>query len=72
MIDTRAHLAWAKQRALEYLDAGDVPNAVASWMSDLRKHEQLADHASIELIGMHALSGQLNERTARELIEGSR
>lgn len=66
------HLAWAKQRALEYLDAGDVTNAVASWTSDLRKHEQLADHASIELLMMHALSGLLNERTARELIEGSR
>lgn len=65
------HLAWAKTRALEYLDAGDVPNAVASWTSDLSKHEQTADHASLELIPMHALAGLLNERTARELIEGS-
>ena len=33
-----AHLAWAKKRALEYLDAGDTTNAVASMSSDLDKH----------------------------------
>jgi hypothetical protein len=36
---TRAeHLAWCKQRALEYLDAGDLVNAMASMGSDMSKH----------------------------------
>jgi hypothetical protein len=34
------HLAWCKQRALEYLDRGDLQNAVASMGSDLNKHEE--------------------------------
>lgn len=33
------HLAWAKARALEYLEAGDAGGAVASMLSDLQKHE---------------------------------
>ena len=32
------HLAWCKRRALEYVDAGDLTNAVASMGSDLKKH----------------------------------
>ena len=36
---TRAeHLEWCKQRAREYLDRGDLANAVASMGSDLDKH----------------------------------
>jgi len=33
------YLEWAKKRALEYLDAGDLQNAVASMGSDLNQHE---------------------------------
>lgn len=32
------HLAWCKRRALEYVDAGDLDQAVASMASDLSKH----------------------------------
>jgi hypothetical protein len=36
---TRAeHLAWCKQRALEYVDRGDLAQALASMISDLGKH----------------------------------
>jgi hypothetical protein len=36
---TRAeHMAWAKQRALEYVDRGEGLNAIASMLSDLGKH----------------------------------
>jgi len=35
------HLAWSKQRALEYLDAGDLANAFTSMASDLSKHPEL-------------------------------
>lgn len=38
---TRAeHVAWAKQRALEELEASGVGNAVSSIASDLTKHEE--------------------------------
>lgn len=37
------HLAWAKKRALAYLDHGDVVNALTSMGSDLSKHEELKD-----------------------------
>jgi hypothetical protein len=33
------HLAWAKARAQELLDRGDVVQAVSSMISDLAKHE---------------------------------
>jgi hypothetical protein len=35
------HVAWAKQRALEYLTRGDLNNALASMISDLRKHPEI-------------------------------
>lgn len=69
---TRAeHLQWAKDRALEYLDRGELVDAVASFGSDLNKHDELRGHASVELLAMHALSGLLDARSARELIEGA-
>jgi hypothetical protein len=40
---TRAeHLQWCKDRALEYVDAGDLNGAIASMTSDLRKHKETA------------------------------
>lgn len=36
------HLAWCKKRAHEYLDQGDLQNAVASMMSDMQKHPETA------------------------------
>lgn len=63
------HLAWAKERALAYLP--DWSSAMASFVSDLGKHKDTADHAVIELFGLHAVSGLLNERECRDLIEGS-
>lgn len=34
-------LGWAKKRALEYLDAGDIANAVASMGSDMDNPESI-------------------------------
>lgn len=36
------HLQWAKDRAIEYVDRGDMVNALASFASDCRKHEDTA------------------------------
>ena len=69
---TRAeHLAWCKTRALAYVDVGDLPNAFASLVSDLRKHPETEDHGAMELGMMLALGGQLNARDdMRDFIEG--
>ena len=50
------HLAWCKQRALEYCDAGDVDQAFASMASDLGKHPETEGHMGIQL-GMTQLMG---------------
>lgn len=36
------HVAWAKQRALEYAEIGDAANCIASMLSDMRKHRETA------------------------------
>lgn len=72
MPETRAeHLAWCKDRALEYADRGDMANAVASLLSDLRKHPETENHAGAQLMAMMVMSGQF-ERPGelRKFIEG--
>lgn len=64
------HLDWCKARAKEYLDKGDIPNAIASMMSDLRKHpETETNNPFLDMLGMQAAaSGDIRE--ARRYIEG--
>lgn len=72
MTGTRAeHLAWCKQRALEYADSGDMAGALASMTSDLRKHPE-TDGSDVGVLGMMLLmSGQLDTPAQmREWIEG--
>ena len=70
--DTRAaHLAWCKERALAYVDEGDLNNAFASLVSDLRKHPETSGHIAGELGMMMLLAGQLNTPHAmRDFITG--
>jgi hypothetical protein len=53
----KEHLAWCKQRALEYLDRGDLTNALASMISDMRKHPENigAVHGILPMVGMLAV-----------------
>jgi hypothetical protein len=65
------HLEWAKHRALEYLDAGDLNNAFASMTADLRKHPELENHCGIELGVLLMFGGFLStDREMRKWIEG--
>ncbi len=42
---TRAeHLAWAKERALKYVELGDLQGAFLSMASDLGKHPETQNH----------------------------
>lgn len=65
------HLQWCKGRALEYVEAGDLPHAMASLLSDLRKHPETANHAAIELGERMMITGLLNTPyEMRRFIEG--
>lgn len=69
---TRAeHLAWCKERALEYVDKGDVTEAYASMASDLTKHPETEKHAAIQLGMMLLMGGHLNSASEmRKFING--
>jgi hypothetical protein len=70
---TRAeHMKWCKERALEYADAGDAGNAIASLRSDLGKHPDTAASAEIvdDLMMPLLLNGHLEGGELRKFIEG--
>lgn len=70
---TRAeHIAWCKERALEYLDAGDIQNAFVSMLSDLRKHPDTENHPGGTLgAGLVLTPGWIqNSSEVRRWIEG--
>ena len=65
------HLAFCKERALEYVNAGDLGGALASMCSDLNKHSETENHAGIELGIMLMMSGHLSTQAEmRKFIEG--
>ena len=65
------HLEWCKKRALEYIDAGDLPNAVASMLSDLKKHPDTTTHLGIELgVGLLMMGKLSTGDEVRKYIQG--
>lgn len=71
---TRAeHLAWCKQRALEYIDRGEINEGLTSMLSDMRKHPEtesksgVLDQLTLGLMMIGALSSR---EAARRHIEG--
>lgn len=69
---TRAqHLQWCKNRALEYVDRGDLDQAFTSMVSDLGKHDETKEHGAIKLGMMMVVAGQLETADEmRKFIEG--
>lgn len=66
------HLQWCKDRALEYVNTGDLKNAFASFQSDMTKHEETNDHIALKLGTMLLISGHLsNENQMKEWINGT-
>ena len=50
------HLQWCKDRALEYVNAGDNQQAMTSMISDLRKHDETESSTQIAFaLGMIAM-----------------
>jgi hypothetical protein len=65
------HLEWCKQRAREYLDKGELLNAVASMGSDLDQHRELGCNHFVGLAGvLHAQQG--DREAVLRWIEGFR
>jgi hypothetical protein len=55
------HLECAKQRALKYWEVGDYIQAVTSMMSDLSKHEELRNHAGLQIGTMWFLAPAMHQ-----------
>lgn len=67
------HIAWCKQRALEYVDAGDLANAVTSMGSDLQKHPQTHGASTAVLLRLGMMYYDQGDPVAvRRWIEGFR
>lgn len=65
------HLEWCKQRALEYVTKGNLQEAFASFLSDMGKHPETANHLALEMGMMLLLGGQLSSaHQMREWITG--
>lgn len=64
------HLAWAKGRALQYLEEGNLLDALTSMSSDLGKHEELKKIGELMLpIGLLYVVNR-DPRQLRAWIEG--
>lgn len=68
------HMQWCKDRALAYVERGDLTNALASMASDIRKHPGTDNGANATLLAMLGVQAVVNNDTAgmRRLIEGFR
>jgi len=65
------HLKWCKQRALQYLECGNITNAWASIASDLQKHSETAGHSGLMLGTMQMMAGGLSSvPEMKKFIEG--
>lgn len=51
------HVQWCKDRALEYIKAGDLQGAFASMSSDITNHPETQQHATTNQLGMMQLMG---------------
>lgn len=69
---TRAeHLAWSKARALEYVNAGDLAQAVASMLSDLGNHPEFDRETTTFLSMVGAMDAARGDAAAvRRWVEG--
>ncbi len=69
MLDRTEHVESCKKRAREYLDQGDVANAIASILSDMPKHSECGVNPMLAAFGI--MIAQRNDvREARRFIEG--
>jgi hypothetical protein len=64
------HIKWCKQRAIQEMEySKDPKQGVISMMSDIRKHPE-TNSETLQMLGAMTLMGPLDERKAREFING--
>ena len=61
------HIQWAKKRALQYVEHGQISEAYTSFVSDLGKHQETCGHPAIRLGMMLMMGGHLS--TAHQMTE---
>jgi len=59
-MNRQQHLVWAKERAIEIVNAGDLDEALTSMYSDFGKYPETVGHLGIQLGFMQQISGLLN------------
>jgi hypothetical protein len=65
------HIAFCERRALEYLDAGDLANAVASFGMDFPRHSETSRGVNPSLMGVALRAVMANDAVAvRRFING--
>ena len=66
MMNRKEHLEWAQKRALEYAEQDNIRDALGSFMSDMMKHQETANHPGLLLGATLLFTGNL--RTKEEVI----
>ena len=67
----KEHLAYCKKRALEYVERGELPLAMASMASDMSNHPENKDHPAISMgLRLRIAGGLDTKEEMREFING--
>lgn len=65
------HMNWAKARAIEAVNNGDILWAFSSIASDLQKHPETQNHSGVQMGIMQMMSGGLSTpESMRHFIDG--
>jgi len=65
------HLQWSKDRANEYINQDNTKDAFASFLSDMGKHPETANHLALDLGLTLLMSGQLStQHQMKDWIDG--
>jgi len=71
LVSREEHLEWAKKRANEYIDKGELMNAINSFYSDMSKKPETKDHKFLKIGRKIILSGGLkSQKEVKEFIDG--
>ena len=54
------HIQWCKDRAIEYVNEGNLQDAYTSMASDLGKHPETEGHSAIQIGMIMLMTGQLS------------
>lgn len=54
------HLQRCKDRALAYVKEGEISNAIASFQSDMSKHDDTRQHSALPLMALLLFDGKLS------------